>query len=152
LAKTNGNVSIITATNSKVSSNVSQVWLQSSNLTCHSSNLLKSLRELVKVEENYVRTLQEGIENYVRPLDEPNLPSSLHGQRRNIFGNIERIYDFHARKFCPALKACGEDVAKIAETFNFYIREDYFYCYILFVMNRPRFQEICEENLAFFQV
>jgi RhoGEF domain len=120
--------------------------------TVSSSKLSNILRELVENEENYVRTLKKGIEHYVSSLDVPNLPLRLRGQKRFIFGNVERIYDLHAIKFCPALKACGEDVIKIAETFNNFIRKDYFYCYILFVLNRLRSQKICGENIEFFQV
>jgi pleckstrin homology domain-containing family G member 4 len=99
-----------------------------------------------------VRTLQKGIDNYVSSLDVPNLPLKLRGQKRFIFGNIDRIYDLHSNMFCPALKACEEDVMKIAETFINYVQKDFFYCYILFVLNRPKSEKICRENMEFFQV
>jgi hypothetical protein len=90
-----------------------------------------------------VSILKNGIEHYVK---------SLSGPKHLIFGNIEGIHDFHANHFCPALKACGEDVIKIAKTFEHFISNDFFYGYVLFMLSRARSQEIYDENIDLFQV
>jgi RhoGEF domain len=119
----------------------------------YSVKLSKILRELVETEENYVCTLQKGIENYIKSLEESDSTLQLRDPKCFVFGNIEHnIYELHANQFCPALKACGEDVIKIAKTFNHFTSNDYFYCYVLFMLNKPRSQKICGENAEFFQV
>ncbi|OUC40226.1 PH domain protein [Trichinella nativa] len=61
--------------------------------------------ELLQTEQNYVSSLQYVIENYLPELLRNDLPNQLRGQRSIIFGNIEKIYDFHLNEFLPDLRS-----------------------------------------------
>lgn len=109
------------------------------------------MKELLDNEENYVNTLGKGIEDYVSVMHQKDLPMALRGQRYHIFGNIEKIYQFHREVFLPKLRENRASIAGIAETFIKFIESDRFYCYILFALNRPKSEKICNKNLEFFQ-
>lgn len=113
------------------------------------SNIIK---ELLENEENYVQTLEKGIENYVGVMNQKDLPPALRGQKYHIFGNIESIYEFHKYKFLPKLRDNCASIQGVAETFIQLIEDNRFYCYILFALNRPKSEKICNKNLDFFQV
>lgn len=110
------------------------------------------MKELLENEENYVQTLEKGIENYISIMNNKDLPPALRGQRYHIFGNIENIYTFHKERFLPKLRDNCASIQGIAETFIKFIEDDRFYCYILFALNRPKSEKICNKNLDFFQV
>lgn len=109
------------------------------------------MKELLDNEENYVNTLGKGIEDYVSVMHQKDLPMALRGQRYHIFGNIEKIYQFHRETFLPKLRENRASIAGIAETFIKFIESDRLYCYILFALNRPKSEKICNKNLEFFQ-
>lgn len=110
------------------------------------------MKELLENEENYVQTLKKGIEDYMSVMNQKDLPLGLKGQRYHIFGNIESIYELHKDKFLPKLRENRASIQGIAETFIKFIEDDRFYCYILFALNRPKSEKICNKNLEFFQV
>lgn len=122
-----------------------------SNSSLKSDRITSIMRELLENEENYVQTLAKGIEDYVGVMSQKDLPLGLRGQRYHIFGNIESIYRFHSEKFLPKLRENRSSVQGIAETFIQFIEHDRFYCYILFALNRPKSEKICNKNLEFFQ-
>lgn len=103
-------------------------------------------------EANYVQTLGRGIENYVSIMAGKNLPPGLRGQKYHIFGNIEKIHNLHQNQFLPMLESNRASIAGIAETFIWFLENDKFYCYIMFALNRPKSERICNKNLDFFQV
>ncbi|XP_055534245.1 uncharacterized protein LOC129723817 isoform X2 [Wyeomyia smithii] len=122
-----------------------------SNSSLKSERITSIMKELLENEENYVQTLAKGIEDYVRVMSQKDLPLGLRGQRYHIFGNIENIYEFHKEKFLPKLRENRASIQGIAETFIQFIEQDRFYCYILFALNRPKSEKICNKNLEFFQ-
>lgn len=75
------------------------------------------LKELIGNEESYIRSLNEGISGYMNNFDQIDMPSSLRGQKYRVFGNIERIKEFHEKYFYPALAECNLDIVKICNTF-----------------------------------
>lgn len=79
------------------------------------------LKELMSNEESYIKSLNNGIEGYMNNFDQKDMPSSLRGQKYRVFGNIERIKDFHEQYFYPALVECNMDIVKICNTFCDYI-------------------------------
>jgi hypothetical protein len=109
-------------------------------------------RELIGCEANYVSILESGMKNYVSAMDDPDLPIELREQKLNIFSNIYRIYDLHASLFCPALQSSAGDITKISEIFINYIKNGYFYCYVVFMQNREKTLQLCDEHKLFFQV
>lgn len=120
----------------------------------HSNKLRNIVRELLDNEENYVRTLQTGIRNYLEPMQSPgtSLPRILQGQKYRIFGNIENICALHCDEFLPRLLECGEDVEQIADTFTSFIQSDTFYGYVLYAINSKRSEVICKRAIAHFQM
>ena len=65
------------------------------------------MREMIGTERDYVRSLQYIIENYTKELLREDIPQALRGQRNVIFGNVERIYEFHQQYFLEELERCG---------------------------------------------
>jgi len=55
------------------------------------------MAELLGTERTYVKDLQICIESYLYEFrrNEAYLPLGIAGKERNIFGNIEEIYNFH---------------------------------------------------------
>lgn len=80
-----------------------------------------------------------------------NLPDSLRGQEGVIFGNIDRICDFHRDELFPKLLECDRNVTKICEVFCDFIQKDYFYKYVLYAMNRNKSENVCSQNTEFFK-
>lgn len=107
--------------------------------------------ELLTTEEDYIRTLETGIQNYVTAMVDKDVPDSLKGQKYHIFGVIDKIYNFHKNQFFPALKNCDNDIINIAETFSLLIRNKLFYVYVLYAMNKPRSYAIAKSNEKFFK-
>jgi len=85
-------------------------------------------------------------------MDDKKLPTTLYGQKRAIFCNIDIIYEFHVNEFYPALLECNNDVAKLGEVFCKYIQQNSFYKYVWFAINRPRSEDICKRHKEFFEV
>ncbi|XP_053679155.1 uncharacterized protein LOC128730147 [Anopheles nili] len=109
------------------------------------------LQELLANEAAYVQTLGRGIENYVGFMGGRDMPPGLRGQKFHIFGNIEKIHSLHQNQFLPMLESNRASIAGIAETFIRFLESDKFYCYIMFALNRPKSERICNRNLDFFQ-
>uniref|UniRef100_A0A182VJT8 DH domain-containing protein n=1 Tax=Anopheles merus TaxID=30066 RepID=A0A182VJT8_ANOME len=122
-----------------------------SNSSLKTARVSSILQELLANEANYVQTLGRGIENYVSIMAGKNLPPGLRGQKYHIFGNIEKIHNLHQNQFLPMLESNRASIAGIAETFIWFLENDKFYCYIMFALNRPKSERICNKNLDFFQ-
>ena len=63
------------------------------------------MSEMVQTERDYTRSLQYVIENYIPELQRVDVPQMLRGKRNIIFGNIEKIYQFHSQYFLRELEA-----------------------------------------------
>ncbi|XP_053657757.1 uncharacterized protein LOC128706840 [Anopheles marshallii] len=122
-----------------------------SNSSLKTARVTSILQELLANEANYVQTLGRGIENYVSIMTGKDLPPALRGQKYHIFGNIEKIHNLHQSQFLPMLECNRASIAGIAETFIWFLENDKFYCYIMFALNRPKSERICNRNLDFFQ-
>lgn len=79
--------------------------------------LQRVLEELVVTEREYVRSLGYILTHYLPLLDRPDIPQDLRGKRGIIFGNLEKLYDFHSRYFLPELEACQREPAMVARCF-----------------------------------
>jgi len=83
------------------------------------------MREMIQTERDYVKSLEYVIENYVPMLLNEDIPQALRGQRNVIFGNIEKIYEFHSQHFLKELERhencplqVGESFLKHVSTYN----------------------------------
>ena len=53
--------------------------------------------EMITTEHEYVKSLQYILVHYLPLMDMETLPPTLKGKANILFGNIERIYEFHKR-------------------------------------------------------
>ncbi|EAT44609.1 AAEL004066-PA [Aedes aegypti] len=140
-----------------------QIPLQANaHLYCHASNLqldyeennifdqktqktlLLIMREMIGTERDYVRSLQYVIENYTQELLREDIPQALRGQRNVIFGNIERICEFHQQHFLSELESCEHHPIKVGSAFLRH--ESKFYLYALYNKNKPKSDSLMSEN------
>lgn len=111
--------------------------------------------ELLTNEQSYIQTLTRAIDVYISVYDadfeNAQLPVGLLGQKYHLFGNIERIRDFHADTFFPSLQRCDPtDVGGICETFCRFCTEHSFYMYVLYAINSKRGDQIATQHREFF--
>uniref|UniRef100_UPI0037E8B92B pleckstrin homology domain-containing family G member 4B-like n=1 Tax=Semicossyphus pulcher TaxID=241346 RepID=UPI0037E8B92B len=98
--------------------------------------LQRVLEELVFTEREYVRSLSYILTHYLPLLDRPDIPQDLRGKRGVIFGNLEKLYDFHNHYFLPELEACQREPAMVARCFLRHT--DSFGLYALYSKNKPQ--------------
>ncbi|XP_055366068.1 uncharacterized protein LOC114859073 isoform X2 [Betta splendens] len=98
--------------------------------------LQRVLEELVFTEREYVRSLCYILTHYLPLLDRPDVPQDLRGKRGVIFGNLEKLYDFHSHYFLPELEACQRDAAMVARCFLRH--SESFGLYALYSKNKPQ--------------
>ena len=53
--------------------------------------------EMITTEHEYVKSLEYILVHYLPLMDMETLPPTLKGKANILFGNIERIYEFHKR-------------------------------------------------------
>ncbi|XP_069194522.1 uncharacterized protein [Procambarus clarkii] len=115
-----------------------------------SKTLLLTMRELIQTERDYVNSLEYIIENYIPELMREDIPQALRGQRNVVFGNIEKIYEFHSGYFLRALEACEMRPFAVGSIFLRY--ESQFYLYALYNKNKPKSDSLMSEyGSAFFR-
>lgn len=109
------------------------------------------MREMIGTERDYVRSLQYIIENYIQELLRDDIPQSLRGQRNVIFGNVEKIYEFHQLYFLDELEKCESNPLKVGAAFVKY--DEKFYLYALYNKNKPKSDSLMSEyGASFFKV
>ncbi|XP_037371764.1 puratrophin-1 isoform X2 [Talpa occidentalis] len=100
-----------------------------------SSRLQLVLAEMVATEREYVRALDYTMENYFPELDRPDVPQGLRGQRTHLFGNLEKLRDFHRHFFLRELEACTRHPPRVA--YAFLRHRVQFGMYALYSKNKP---------------
>lgn len=109
------------------------------------------MREMIGTERDYVRSLFYVIENYIDELLRDDIPQSLRGQRNVIFGNIEKIFEFHNNNFLSELERYEHNPLKVGAAFL--QMESKFYLYALYNKNKPKSDTLMSEyGTAFFKV
>ncbi|XP_071331794.1 pleckstrin homology domain-containing family G member 4B-like [Trachinotus anak] len=98
--------------------------------------LQRVLEELVFTEREYVRSLGYILNHYLPLLDRPDIPQDLRGKRGVIFGNLEKLFDFHSHYFLPELEACQREPAMVARCFLRH--SESFGLYALYSKNKPQ--------------
>ena len=53
--------------------------------------------EMISTEDDYVSSLEYVLEHYMPEMRGDSVPSFLLGKKNVLFGNLERIYEFHKR-------------------------------------------------------
>ncbi|XP_006878960.1 PREDICTED: puratrophin-1 [Elephantulus edwardii] len=101
-----------------------------------SNRLQLVLAEMVATEREYVRALDYTMENYFPELDRPDVPQGLRGQRAHLFGNLEKLRDFHRHFFLRELEACTRHPPRVA--YAFLRHRVQFEMYALYSKNKPR--------------
>lgn len=64
------------------------------------------MAEMLSTEREYVRSLGYVIDNYFPEMERTDLPQDLRGKRSVVFGNLEKLYDFHRQHFLAELERC----------------------------------------------
>ncbi|KAJ8979827.1 hypothetical protein NQ317_014958, partial [Molorchus minor] len=133
-----------------------------SHLYCHSSNLdLPSdalyhnmdpktqktltyiIKEMIDTERDYVKSLDYIIVNYIPELQREDIPQALRGQRNTVFGNVEKIYEFHSQHFLNELEECENNPLQVGHIFLKYDKK--FYLYALYNKNKPKSDSLMSE-------
>ena len=80
------------------------------------------MREMIQTERDYVLSLQYIIENYVPELQREDVPQALRGKGNIIFGNLEKIFQFHRQYFLREVEMCERNPFQIAHYFLMHVR------------------------------
>uniref|UniRef100_A0A8C7TFK7 Si:dkey-65j6.2 n=1 Tax=Oncorhynchus mykiss TaxID=8022 RepID=A0A8C7TFK7_ONCMY len=79
--------------------------------------LQRIMEELLLTEREYVRSLGYILMHYLPLLERTDVPQDLRGKRGVIFGNLEKLYDFHGHFFLRELEACQTEPLGVARCF-----------------------------------
>ncbi|CAH1780228.1 unnamed protein product [Owenia fusiformis] len=101
------------------------------------------MREMIQTEQDYVRSLQFVIDNYIPELAREDVPQALRGKRNVIFGNIEKLYQFHAHYFLHEIQNCEHNPFAVCHSFLEHEHE--FYMYAMYNKNKPKSDNLMEE-------
>lgn len=109
------------------------------------------MREMIQTERDYVKSLDYIIENYIPELMREDIPQALRGQRNVVFGNVEKIYEFHSQHFLRELEQCETNPLQVGQIFLKYDKK--FYLYALYNKNKPKSDSLMSEyGSTFFKV
>uniref|UniRef100_A0A8C3UID6 Uncharacterized protein n=1 Tax=Catharus ustulatus TaxID=91951 RepID=A0A8C3UID6_CATUS len=95
-----------------------------------------SLLCMVTTEREYVRSLRYTIDSYFPEMERLDLPQDLRGKRSVIFGNLEKLYDFHSQYFLRELESCCNHPLRVSHCFLRH--KDQFGMYALYSKNKPK--------------
>ncbi|XP_035008070.1 uncharacterized protein KIAA1755 [Hippoglossus stenolepis] len=98
--------------------------------------LQRIMEELLSTEREYVKALGYVREHYFPELERADVPQDLRGQRGSIFGNLEKLHDFHQHHFLEELQSCVKEPIRVGRCFLRH-RES-FALYALYSKNKPQ--------------
>ncbi|XP_066498924.1 pleckstrin homology domain-containing family G member 4B isoform X2 [Hoplias malabaricus] len=102
----------------------------------HSSKMQHIMDEMISTEREYVRSLSYIMEHYFPEMERLDLPQDLRGKRSIIFGNLEKLCDFHSQYFLKDLERCAHTPLSVSSCFLRH--EEQFGMYALYSKNKPR--------------
>ncbi|XP_070758793.1 quattro [Enoplosus armatus] len=112
--------------------------------------LRKIMEELLSTEREYVKALGYVREHYFPELERADVPQDLRGQRGSIFGNLEKLHDFHRHHFLNELESCVNEPFRVGRCFLRH-RES-FALYALYSKNKPQSDSLLiNHGQAFFK-
>ncbi|XP_032417541.1 puratrophin-1 isoform X1 [Xiphophorus hellerii] len=100
------------------------------------SKLRHIVEEMVTTEREYVRSLRYMIHHYFPEMERADLPQDLRGKRSVIFGNLEKLLDFHSQFFLRELEACWKHPLRAPHCFLRH--QEQFSLYALYSKNKPK--------------
>lgn len=86
------------------------------------SRLRHIVEEMVTTEREYVRSLRYIIHHYFPEMDRSDVPQGLRGKRSVVFGNLEKLLDFHSQFFLKELEACWKHPLRVPQCFLRHVR------------------------------
>ncbi|XP_056631347.1 uncharacterized protein LOC130441613 isoform X2 [Diorhabda sublineata] len=101
------------------------------------------IKEMIETERDYVKSLDYVIVNYISELQRDDIPQALRGQRNTVFGNVEKIYEFHSQHFLNELEECINNPLQVGQIFLKYDKR--FYLYALYNKNKPKSDSLMSE-------
>uniref|UniRef100_A0A8C9H6V5 Pleckstrin homology and RhoGEF domain containing G4B n=1 Tax=Piliocolobus tephrosceles TaxID=591936 RepID=A0A8C9H6V5_9PRIM len=101
-----------------------------------SSRLRHIMAEMISTEREYVRCLGYVIDNYFPEMERMDLPQGLRGKHHVIFGNLEKLHDFHQQHFLRELERCRH--CPLAVGRSFLRHEEQFGMYVVYSKNKPQ--------------
>ncbi|XP_070574210.1 puratrophin-1-like isoform X4 [Ptychodera flava] len=111
--------------------------------------MMHIMGEMLQTERDYVRALNYIIQNYFPEMEREDIPQALRGQRGVVFGNLEKIYDFHYRHFLKALEQCENVPLQLHQCFLQY--KSQLNLYALYNKNKPKSDILLAEHGSFFK-
>lgn len=81
------------------------------------SKIQHIMDEMISTEREYVRSLSYIMEHYFPEMERPDLPQDLRGKRSIIFGNLEKLCDFHSQYFLKDLEQCTHSPLSVSACF-----------------------------------
>ncbi|XP_071345993.1 rho guanine nucleotide exchange factor 40 isoform X2 [Trachinotus anak] len=100
------------------------------------SKLRHIVEEMVTTEREYVRSLRYIIHHYFPEMERADLPQDLRGKRSVVFGNLEKLLDFHSQFFLRELEACWKHPLRVPHCFLRH--QEQFSLYALYSKNKPK--------------
>uniref|UniRef100_G1RIJ9 Pleckstrin homology and RhoGEF domain containing G4B n=1 Tax=Nomascus leucogenys TaxID=61853 RepID=G1RIJ9_NOMLE len=101
-----------------------------------SSRLRHIMAEMIATEREYVRCLGYVIDNYFPEMERMDLPQGLRGKHHVIFGNLQKLHDFHQQHFLRELEHCRH--CPLAVGRSFLRHEEQFGMYVIYSKNKPQ--------------
>lgn len=99
-------------------------------LLFHFRILTHIMSEMIKTEKDYVNALKLVIVNYLPELNRDDVVQPLRGKRNIVFGNLEKIYEFHSQTFLQELEHCHEAPLNVGATFLRNVSSYYYIKYL----------------------
>ncbi|CAF1270531.1 unnamed protein product [Rotaria sordida] len=106
--------------------------------------------ELIETEKEYVKDLALIVEGYMNVLENDKdikKPTGLVGLERVVFGNVQRIFEFHRDTFLPQLEGSIENPDILGRLFT----TNRFSPYVRYCENKPRSEYIVSEYHDYFE-
>ncbi|XP_063991065.1 obscurin isoform X7 [Diachasmimorpha longicaudata] len=106
------------------------------------------VKELVETEEEFGKDLQQVVERYLKPLDNPGVPRAVRDNKEIIFTNLKQIADFHNTSFGRVLiegvKYYADQPRMLGKTFLRLERD--FDKHVAYCRDEPAAQELLQTN------
>ncbi|XP_057701737.1 uncharacterized protein LOC130921638 [Corythoichthys intestinalis] len=113
-----------------------RIYVSAESNESNAMKLRKIIEELLSTEREYVKALGYVREHYFPELDRSDVPQDLRGQKGIIFGNLEKLHDFHRHYFLNELENCVNEPFRVGRCFLRH-REN-FTLYALYSKNKPQ--------------
>ncbi|VDK89067.1 unnamed protein product [Litomosoides sigmodontis] len=108
------------------------------------------VRDLLDSEIDYVSALRLVVQDFMPEMARVDIPSALRGKKSCIFGNIEKLFQFHAHSFLPQLISrlrfrCADESVSMITGRLFLDNLNYFELYALYAKNKPKSDQLMRE-------